>query len=271
MQMPLLGMGTWGMGGKFERDPRTIDRSIEVLQLGLQLGLSLIDVAELYGEGLTEEIVGRAIKGHPREDIFLISKVWKTHLAYDDVLRAAERSLTRLDTPYIDLYLIHWPNKDIPLRETMRAMERLVSERVVKAIGVSNFSVSDMDEARVALTATPLAANQIEYNLLHKEALADTIPYCKANHIPVIAYRPLARGILPNTYTTTLDMLSRKYGATANQIALAWIMSQDITAIPATLDPEHLKENFGALTLKLSTEDQRLLDALLPPADETFS
>lgn len=261
MELPLLGMGTWGMGGKFERDESTVDRSLEVLRRGFLLGLSLIDTAELYGEGLTEEIVGRAIKGHQREDLFLISKVWKTHLAYDDVLRAAEGSLERLDTPYIDLYLIHWPSGEVPLRETTRALERLVSEGKVRAIGASNFSVADMENAQGALTTVPFSANQVEYNLLHQEARADVIPYCKAHGISVIAHRPLARGDLSRTHTATLDMLAKKYGKTTNQIALAWIMSQGITAIPATLDPEHMEENYGALSIVLQAEDQRLLNA----------
>lgn len=260
MKIPLLGMGTWGMGGKFERDDSTVDRSLEVLGLGLSLGLSLIDTAELYGEGLTEEIVGRAIKGHAREDIFLISKVWKTHLAYDDVLRAAEGSLTRLDTSYIDLYLVHWPNEEVPLRETMRALERLVSEGKVRAIGASNFSVADMESARSVLIATPFSTNQVEYSLLHQEARAEVIPYCRAHDINIIAHRPLAKGILSKTHDATLDMLAKKYGKTTNQIALAWIMSQSITAIPATLDPEHLEENYGALDILLKNEDRKLLD-----------
>lgn len=259
MQMPLLGMGTWGMGGKYERDPSTVDRSVEVLRLGLRLGLSLIDTAEIYGAGLTEEIVGQAIKGHSREKVFLISKVWKTHLGYDAVLRAAEESLKRLDTPYLDLYLIHWPEKGTPIRETMRALERLTSEGVVRAIGASNFSVSDMKDAQASLTSVPFTVNQVEYNLLHQEAGADIIPYCRANDISVIAHRPLARGTLSQRHTGALDTLSKKYDKTINQIALAWIMSQGITAIPATLNPEHLRENCGALAVTLSKEDQELL------------
>ena len=252
---PYLGMGTWGMGGKYERDPSNIEQSIEVLRYGLQLGLRLIDAAELYGEGLTEEIVGKAIKGHNREDLSLISKVWKTHLAYDDVLRAAEGSLKRLDTPYIDLYLIHYPNPEVPLQETLRAMERLVSDGTVKAIGVSNSSISDMGAVQALLTSTSLTANQIEYNLLHQEAGADTIPYCRTHDIDVIAYRPFAKGMLAQHPNTVLEELAKKYGKTPNQIALNWIISQGIFAIPKSSNLAHIEENAGALGWELSQED----------------
>ena len=260
--LPPLGMGTWGMGGKFERDDSTVDASLQVLRLGLSLGLRLIDTAELYGEGLTEEIVGEAIQGHPREDVFIISKVWKTNLRHDDVLRAAEKSLGRLKTAYIDLYLVHWPNHEIPIQETMRAMERLLERGLVKAIGVSNFSPPQMREAEESLTSTTLAANQIEYSVLCQGAQKEIVPYCLAHDIRVIAYRPLAKGKIAETRLPALCTLARTYNKTVNQIALNWILSQNITAIPATLNPEHLRENVGALDFTLSVKDICLLTSV---------
>lgn len=252
---PHLGMGTWGMGGKYERDSSTIGQSIGILRFGLELGLRIIDVAELYGEGLTEEIVGRAIAGSPREDVFLISKVWKTHLAYDDVLRAAEGSLMRLGASYIDLYLVHWPNSAVPLSETMRAMEKLVDEKKVKAIGVSNFSPQLMEEAQRHLKHTTLAANEFEYNLLVRDAEQDTIPYCRAHNIAMIAYRPFAKGVLAQQSNATLEELAKKYAKTPTQVALNWIISQGLVAIPKSGTEAHMKENIGALNWQLSPED----------------
>ncbi len=252
-------MGTWGMGGKYERDESNISESIDALRHGLSLGLRLIDVAELYGEGLTEEIVGHAIEREKREDVYIISKVWKTHLQYDDVLKSADESLRRLKTDYIDLYLVHWPNPEIPLEETMRAMEQLVENKKVRAIGVSNFDIPLLMEATNYLKKTTLVANQIEYNLLHQEAGGEIIPFCKKNNIHVMAHRPFAKGALATDTTEKQGELARKYQRTPNQIALNWIMSQHITAIPMSGNHKHLEENAGALGWQMSQEDVELL------------
>ncbi len=261
MKLPsrLLGMGTWGMGGKFERDETNIEQSIEVLKLGLSLGLQRIDTAELYGDGCTEEIVGKAIAGTPREKVHITSKVWRTNMRHDDVLRAAERSLGRMKTPYLDLYLVHWPSAEVPLQETMRAMEKLVDTGLAKTIGVSNFSVAQMEGAQSYLSNTKLAALQTEYNLLNQSARKDLIPYCKAHAIEVTAYRPFAKGKLADHHSATLDTLAQKYGKTANQIVLNWILAQDIVAIPATLNAGHLRENVGALDFVVAKDDFNLL------------
>lgn len=259
MNIPLLGMGTWGMGGKYEKDTSNVEQSVSILKQGLDLGIKLIDTAELYGEGLTEEIVGRAIKGHPREEVFIITKVWKTHLRHRDVLAAAEKSLERLQTDYIDLYLIHWPNEETPLEETMRALEELVSNKKVRFIGVSNFSVILMKEAKSYLRKIKLSANQIEYSLLEHSAEKDIIPFCKENDIQVIAHRPLAKGRLALEQKEMLEALSKKYQKTPIQIALNWLISQDIVAIPKTSDAGHLKEICGAGGWRLEAGDIELL------------
>jgi diketogulonate reductase-like aldo/keto reductase len=252
---PYLGMGTWGMGGTWERDPGNIDASIEALRFGLSLGLKIIDVAELYGEGLAEEIVGQAIEKHSREDIYLISKVWKTHLGYDDVPHAVEGSLKRLNTDHLDLYLIHWPNNEVPLSETMRAMEKLVDEKMVRAVGVSNFSLPLMEEAESYLKNTKITAHEFEYNLLAREAEREVIPYCRAHDIDIIAYRPLAKGVLAHQTNALLAELAKKYMKTTNQIGLNLILSQGMVAIPKSGNTAHIKENAGALGWELSLED----------------
>lgn len=259
LSLPQIGLGTWGMGGKFERDPRNADESVELLRYGFELGFRLMDVAERYGEGLTEEILGRALAGRKRSEFFIISKVWKDHLRYDDVLRAAEASLKRLNTDYLDLYLIHWPNPDIPLRETIRALETLKERGVIRHIGVSNFAVPLLEETLSLLKSAPLAANELEYNLSVRDAEKDTIPYCKAHKIQFIAYRPLAKGVLLSKENAVLDSLAKKYRKTAAQVALNWIIRQGITAIPKAGSKEHLQENWGALGWTLSEEDARRL------------
>ncbi len=257
--IPLLGMGTWGMGGKFERDDGNFDESVAALRYGLSLGLNLIDVAEIYGEGLSEEIVGKAIVEVAREDVYVVSKVWKTNLRHSDVLEAAEASLKRLNTDYIDLYLIHWPNDEISLEETMKALESLLEQRKIRAIGLSNFSTELMSEAQSYLKHAKIAANQIEYNLGARAAESDIIPYCKQNDIRVIAYRPFAKGSLAISSSKIQDELAKKYKKTPNQIALNWLISQGISAIPKSSDHGHLKENAGALGWHLSIEDVELL------------
>lgn len=243
------------MGGKFEKDPSNFDESIKILRSGLDMGIKLIDVAEIYGQGLTEEIVGEAISGYDRKDIFIISKVWKTNLRYGDVLKAMQGSLKRLKTDYIDLYLVHWPNDEIPLSETMRAMEHLADEGLARNIGVSNFSVELLKEAQSHLNHSKIAANQIEYSFVERSAEKDIIPYCRANGLKVIAYRPLARGILAESQNKKLAELAEKYDKTPAQVALNWIISQDIAVIPKAGSIAHLQENLGALGWKLDEND----------------
>lgn len=257
-------MGTWGMGGKFERDDSNFDESVAILRYGFELGITLVDVAELHGEGLTEQIVGEAMRGFPRETITVISKVSRDHLSYDDVLKAAERSLERLQTDYIDLYLIHKlpPHAREPARETLSAMESLMKKGIVRHIGVSNFNAIQMEQASRYLTNTRLEASEIEYNLVYQEAGNETIPYCTKNDIHVIAHRPLAKGLLTASKNELLEKISKKYDKTYSQIALNWIISQNITAIPKAGSPEHLKENVGALGWTMEKEDIELLRTL---------
>ncbi len=260
MDIPLLGMGTWGMGGKYERDPSNREQSVKALRFGLELGIRLIDTAELYGQGLTEEIVGEAIKGLGREDIFLITKVWETNLHHDNLIKSVKGSLRRLQTEYIDLYLVHWPNEGIPLSETMKALESAVDQGLARYIGVSNFSAGLIKEAQGYLDHTVLAANQIEYNLVKREAEKEVIPFCRAEEIQIIAYRPLVKGDLGWIKNPVIQELSQKYRKTPIQIALSWLISQDILVIPKAMSEQHLRENYGALGWKLKKEDVELIN-----------
>ena len=218
--MPLLGMGSWMLGGGAERDPASDgEKEAAALRSGLELGFRHIDTAEMYAGGFSEEIVGRAIRGWKRSDLFLTSKVWKTHLAYDEVLRACERSLRRLGTDYLDLYLIHQVDDAYPLEETIRALDRLADEKLVRHIGVSNFAVARLERAR-ACAGHPIAANQVHYNLAVREAeLSGLTDYCVEHDIMLIAWRPLQKGMLDAEAPELLREIARRHGLQGMKIA----------------------------------------------------
>lgn len=257
--IPVLGQGTWRMGGVDTPDTANDDADIAAIRRGIATGLCHIDTAEMYAGGHAEELVGIAMKGQGirRADYFLTDKVWKTHLRYDDVLRAAEASLKRLGTDYIDLYLIHQVNPDVPEEETIRAMNRLKREGVIRHIGVSNFSEERLKRAQAASDA-PIVANQLHYNLRIREIeQCGLLDYCRSQDIMVIAWRPL-RGLdlaLPLIVT-----LAEKYGKTPSQIALNWLLCQEnVVTITKAANPLHLAENMGALGWALEKEDAKRL------------
>jgi diketogulonate reductase-like aldo/keto reductase len=215
----------------------------------------LIDTAEMYGAGHAEEIVGKAIKPFPREQVFIVSKVLPENLHYSDVIKAAESSLKRLKTERIDLYLIHFPNPEIPLRETMEAMEKLVERNLVRLIGVSNFNVAQVEEARSCLSKNDIVVNQVEYSLLERNVERDILPYCTRHQITVMAYTPLAQG-RPST-NDFLREIGIKYGKTAAQVALNWLIAkQNVIAIAKAIKIEHLEENAGAMGWRLAKDDE---------------
>ena len=257
--IPVLGQGTWHMGGVDTPDTANDDADIAAIRRGIATGLCHIDTAEMYAGGHAEELVGIAMKGQGirRADYFLTDKVWKTHLRYDDVLRSAEASLKRLGTDYIDLYLIHQVNPDVPEEETIRAMNRLKREGVIRHIGVSNFSEERLKRAQAASDA-PIVANQLHYNLRIREIeQCGLLDYCRSQDIMVIAWRPL-RGLdlaLPLIVT-----LAEKYGKTPSQIALNWLLCQEnVVTITKAANPLHLAENMGALGWALEKEDAKRL------------
>jgi diketogulonate reductase-like aldo/keto reductase len=257
-RIPVLGMGTWGIGGFSSPSDKHSDSETTALRHGLKLGLSLIDTAEIYAAGHSEEAVAEAI-AHERDRVFLATKVSGQHLKYDEVLRAAERSLNRLRTSSIDLYQIHWPNSRIPIAETMRAMEKLVGDGKVKFIGVSNFSVDEIKEAQAALSRYSIQANQVEFSLLDRSIENELLPHCQNERITLIAYSPLARGEigrLGSSATKRLLKFRERLGRTPVQLALRWLIDQDqVVAIPKAARVEHLDEIVGAVGWSLAKED----------------
>ena len=259
--MPILGMGTWQMGGRMERDSRNDDAGqIQALKTGLDLGFNLIDTAESYADGKAEELVGEAIRGYDRGKLFLTSKVWKTHVAYDDVLRAAENSLKRLGTDYLDLYLYHQVNNEVPLKETMRAFDRLVSEKLVRHIGVSNFALERFKRAQ-ACAEHKIVVNQIHYSLSMREPESELLPWLQENDVMIQAWRPL-RGV-PDC--ALLNELCAKYGKTKSQIALNWlIMQKNIVTITASSSARHIQDNLDAAAFEMAPSDVELLTRDFP-------
>ena len=255
------------MGGGYERDSSNDQESIIAIKEAIDLGFTHIDVAEMYGVGHTEELVGEAIKNYDRKKLFITSKVLNTHLKYDDLIKSARDSLRRLQTTYFDLYLIHAPNPEIAIEETMKAMDYLVKESLTKFIGVSNFSVDQLKAAQNC-TKNKIVTNQIDYSLLAKNnskflanVESEVIPYCRVNDILVTAFRPLAKGLLAKPGFKVLDEIAEKYGKTQAQVALNWVISkQNVVTLVKSSNIDHLKENLGALGWKLEKEDIEKLD-----------
>ncbi len=241
-----IGQGTWDYRG-----------GVEPLRLGVSLGATHIDTAEMYG---TEPIVGKAIS-EIRSKVFLATKVSPQHLHYNDVIRAAEGSLKRLNTDVIDLYMIHWPNTSIPIKETMKAMEDLVSRGKIKHIGVSNFSVEDLEEAQRVMASRKIVSNQVQYNLANRSIEAELIPFCKKEKITVVAYSPLSRGQVSRRKDEVLDKIAAKYGKTKAQVALNFLTREEnVVAIPKADSAEHVRENCAASGWRLSQDDIAIID-----------
>jgi diketogulonate reductase-like aldo/keto reductase len=266
-----LGFGTWRIGGGMTADRSHDKEAISVMRAAIKLGVTHIDTAELYGDGHAEELVGEAIREFDRKTVFITTKVKSSNLHYEGVMEAAKRSLKRLRTEYVDLYLIHAPNESLPIGETMRAMDDLADSKMTRFVGVSNFSVEQMEKAQQA-SRHRIVVNQIEYNLLTRNSgMYNTdmetriIPYCQKEGVAVVAYRPLARGELAKPGFALLDELTEKYGKTQAQVAINWLITKpNIVTIPKTMRIERVKENLGAVGWKLSAEDSRRLDHEFP-------
>ncbi len=261
--LPVLGQGTWRMGGAGERDFANDDAAdVAAIRRGIDAGLRHIDTAEMYASGHAGELVAEAIRGRGRDTLFLTDKVWKTHLRYDDVLRAAEGSLKRLGVESIDLYLIHQVAPEIPLAETFRALNRLQGEGVIQHIGVSNFSLERLRMAQ-SLSETPIAANQLHYNLQVREIeVTGLLEYCRQQKVLVIAWRPL-RGVDFNV--PLMRNLAEKYKCTPVQIALNWLISQPgVVTISRMANPAHLDENLASVGWRMEPEDLALLTRQYP-------
>lgn len=258
-----LGQGCMGIGGEFTRDVNNDVDHISALRLGVDLGLKFLDTAEIYGGGHSEELIGRAIKGI-RSKVFIASKFSPENSSYKNVLEAAERSLTRLKTDYLDLYQVHWPNPKIPVCETMAALEKLVLDGKILNIGVSNFSKLQMIEAQQCLVRTKIISNQVEYNLFDRFVENDIYPHCISNNSTLIAYSPLEKGRIASDPKVAglLKELAAKYEKTISQIALNWVISKEgVLAIPKSTNPSHIRQNAEALNFVLADTDQASLDS----------
>lgn len=251
-----IGMGTWGVGGRETPDYSMDKQSVEVLRRGLELGMNLIDTAEFYGAGHSEELVGEAIKGFEREDIFIISKVWPTHFGYEEAKRAARASAKRLGT-HIDLYLLHWPVDDFRrIEETLHALEELVDEGLIRYIGVSNFDLELLKKSQEAMRKYEIVANEVKYSLKDRWVEGGLLDYMKREGIVLIAYTPLEKGSLARN--GCLAEIGKRYGKTSAQVALNYLIwEENVVAIPKAGSREHLEENFGAMGWRLSEEDRK--------------
>jgi diketogulonate reductase-like aldo/keto reductase len=257
-RVPALGQGTWCMG----ENKAARAEEIATLRLGLDLGITLIDTAEMYGEGKAEELIGEAIASR-RDQAFLVSKVYPQNGTRKGAEAACERSLRRLRTDRIDLYLLHWRGS-VPLAETMEAFMVLQKAGKIRHYGVSNLDLDDMQELGSVPGGKGVATDQLLYNLARRGIEWDLLPWLRKRHIPVMAYSPIERASLARN--PKLAEFARSQGMTPAQAALAWLLAMDdIIAIPKTAHRERLKENAGALELTLSSEQLAKLDKLFPP------
>src|SRR5438128_12268417 len=257
-RVPALGQGTWHMG----EDRRRIADEAAAVRLGIELGMTLIDTAEMYGGGGAEEMVARAAEG-VRDDLFIVSKVYPHNASRTGVVAACERSLKRLGTDRIDLYLLHWRGS-IPLAETIEGFERLKRDGKIRYHGVSNFDRADMAEWVALQGGEASAADQVLYNLTRRGPEWDLLPWCRERGIAIMAYTPLGQGSMLRD--RALVEIARGRGATPTAIALAWLLRQDGTiVIPKASRPEHVRENRGALEVELTAEDLAALDRAFPP------
>jgi diketogulonate reductase-like aldo/keto reductase len=272
-EIQALGFGTWGVGGLFSSylpNPearKTYDETsdIEAIRKAIELGMNRFDTAEMYADGYSEEILGRALVGYDRSKLFITSKVSPQNLGYDDVLKSCKASLERLQTEYLDLYLIHMPNPDIPLKETMKALDYLKEQGLIKNIGVCNFNVDRLKEAQ-SYTKNNIVLNQVHYNLLFREPeLKGVIKYCQSNDIFIEAWRPIQQGGLTKTGIEVTDKMCEKYDKTPAQIALNWLLSQkNVVTLTKASTIEHLEENLGAVGWSMSDEDVKFLSKNYP-------
>lgn len=260
-EMPEFGIGTWQMGGKEVRNPQNDDKKdITAIQEAIRLGVTHIDTAESYADGYAETLTGKAVDGYDKSELFIVSKVRPEHLKYGDVLRSCEASLRRLKTDYLDLYLIHSPNPEISIEETLKAMDELVREGLVKNIGVSNFRTERLKKAQKH-TNNKLVVNQVYYNLVIREPEHEgLLRYCQENDVLLEAYRPVEKGALLVQPAPVLDRLAKKYDKTPAQIAINWLSK--------TSTIEHLKENLGAIGWQMDNGDVERLREDFPNQKE---
>ena len=252
--VPVIGQGTWHMG----ESRRTERAEVAALRLGLELGLTHIDTAEMYGDGGAERVVAQAIKGHPRDALFIVTKMLPSNASYTGTIKACEQSLKRLGTGHVDVYLVLWWSGQHPIAETMRAMEALVKRGLTRFVGVSNFDVAQMRQAQAALESVRLACNQVLYHLRDRAIERDLLPHCEREQLAIVGYTPLARG---GFMRDEVVEIAKARGGTPRQVALNFLTRRAaLFTIPKASRPEHVRENAGAPDFTLSPEELRAID-----------
>jgi diketogulonate reductase-like aldo/keto reductase len=259
--VPALGQGSAGLAQG--RHPAAAEE--EALRTGLSLGMTLIDTAEMYGDGRSEKLIGRVIAGQ-RDRVFLVSKVWPTHVSGDGIARACEASLGRLGIDRLDLYLLHWPSRDAELSSIVAAFESLRAAGKIRAWGVSNFKVNDMEDLFRVSHGDRCATNQVLYNLGNRGIERNLLPWCEQHGIPAMAYSPLGGPGASLLRDPTLVRIGAAHNCSAAAVALAWtIRNGNVIAIPESGSAEHVKQNAVALSLTLTPDEIHTLDAAYPP------
>ncbi|SMD30379.1 aldo/keto reductase [Picrophilus oshimae] len=244
-----IGIGTWQM--------KSNDQSIMAIRAGLDAGSNFVDTAEAYRN---EAMVGRAIESR---EVFIATKVFPNHFKYDSLIRACENSLKRLNVKTIDLYQLHWPNRHVDIKETMKAMEHLVDTGMIRYIGVSNFNVNELKSAMSAMSKYEIVSNQVEYNPLVRYIEPEISEFCRKNSISIIAYSPLMHGHDIDAISkdeSPFNIIANKRNATVRQVILAWILSKNFFAIPKSNVPEHVIENVKSMNINLSSEETSMID-----------
>jgi len=263
LSIPKLGFGTWKIGGASYADPKLDSASLTALHSALEVGYTHFDTAEMYGGGHTEELLGQAIRDSrvDHEKLFITTKVMPSHLKYNDVLKACESSLRRLKMEYIDLYLIHWPGLGMRLEDTFRALNKLVHDKKVRHLGVSNFNLRLLKESQ-DLSDTPLITNQVPYSISDRSYVHNgVLEYCQQNDILLTAYEPVDKGRL--NISRVLQSVAEAHNATPYQIALAWLIAQPrVITIPMSYNPQHIRENFESVDIQLTEGEFKTLSEL---------
>jgi diketogulonate reductase-like aldo/keto reductase len=264
VEVPIIGQGTWKMGARAARDSE-----VKTLRRGIELGMRHIDTAEMYGSGAAEEMVGDAIAGLPRDSLFIVSKVLPQNASREGTVAACEASLRRLRTDYLDAYLLHWRGRH-PLAETLQAMEELVDAGKIRALGVSNFDVSDLEEALGVLERHPIACNQVLYHLDERYPEGDLLRFCVKNEIALVGYSPFGTQSFPSVTSAkgrVLAAVAARHGGgvTPRQVALAFLVRRaPLFAIPKASSIAHAEENAAAATLSLTEVDLQEIEARFP-------
>ncbi len=261
--IPVLGMGTAGLGEAIAQR----ENEIAAVRRGLDLGMTLIDTAEIYGEGGAETLIGKAI-ANCRSSVFLVSKVAPRNATQLGAIAACENSLRRLQTDYLDLYLLHWRGP-VPLSETLAAFETLKQSGKIRDYGVGNFDVEDMEEASALPGGGAIATNQVPYNLQHRNSEWKLLSWCQQRGIPLMAHSPLLQGELLKH--PKLQSIAQQRGVTVALLAIAWLLHQEVIVFPKASSIAHVEQNRAALDLKLTTEELNALDVAFPPPSEPIA